>query len=418
MKTNELTKCDFCGQEYPANTLNELVGVDGAVLCDDCKDNTYICSQCGTRFDVMQDGLITEDDIAVCGDCVEACSFCGNACHPGDMISGLCSTCREHTGLCDRCLERYSSDELIWFEYYEESYCEDCAGESSPCRVCGEHYFAGDMHDETTCNNCVENSIIQDYDYRPDFTYYRLPTEEKSNNLAFLGIELEVESQIDHEQRDNSRSICDDAAEKVISDYLYCKNDGSLEDGFEVVSHPMTFEYIREHGRAIWDRTLNLNKLGFRSYNTTTCGMHVHIAKKAFSSLHLYKFLKLFYENQKFILAISQRRLENLTRWSGFGENEQPDLSLIQKAKIKSAYIRYSAVNLTNRSTVEVRIFRGTLHEDSFWKNIEFVAAAFEYSRTVAIKNVGVYTFCKYVEKHAQRFPNLLSFMKEKAICV
>jgi len=417
MKTDELTACDFCGREYPINTLNELVGVDCALLCDECRENTRRCSQCGTRFNSTQDGLVTADDSAVCDDCTEVCSFCNHACHPNDITNGLCDDCRENTSICDRCLQRCYGD-LIYFENYDEGYCEECAGESSLCHVCGEQCFDCDMHDETTCNNCAENSIIRDYDYRPDFTYYRLPTEEKSNNLAFLGIELEVESQIDHEQRDNSRSICDDAAEKVISDYLYCKNDGSLEDGFEVVSHPMTFEYIREHGRAIWDRTLNLNKLGFRSYNTSTCGMHVHIAKKAFSSLHLYKFLKLFYENQKFILAISQRRLENLTRWSGFGENEQPDLSLIQKAKIKSAYIRYSAVNLTNRSTVEVRIFRGTLHEDSFWKNIEFVAAAFEYSRTVAIKNVGVYTFCDYVKKHAQRFPNLLSFMKEKAICV
>jgi len=98
MKTNELTKCDFCGREYPLNSLNEPVGVDGAVLCDECRENTRRCSQCGTRFDPTQDGLITEDDIAVCGDCVEACSFCGNACHPDNIISGLCSTCREQYG--------------------------------------------------------------------------------------------------------------------------------------------------------------------------------------------------------------------------------------------------------------------------------------------------------------------------------
>ena len=28
-------------------------------------------------------------------------------------------------------------------------------------------------------------------------------------------------------------------------DHIYCKHDGSLEDGFEIVTHPMTLDYHR-----------------------------------------------------------------------------------------------------------------------------------------------------------------------------
>jgi len=249
-----------------------------------------------------------------------------------------------------------------------------------------------------------EDEFIHSYSYKPDAKFFR-----NKNELLplYFGIELEVENELNNYSKN-------EMAEDITTDYLYCKNDGSLSDGFEIVTHPMTFDYINTNKDKFVEMLNNLQNSGFRSYNSTTCGMHIHLSKHNFGGWHLYRFLKFFQDNKDFIIAISQRKIENLQRWANL-EDETND-SLIYKAKKKCGNVsRYTAVNLSNSNTIELRIFRGTLNVNSFFKNIEFAQALYLFSRDYANECMNVIDFKKFIASDS-RFQNLNKFINLKKI--
>ena len=192
--------------------------------------------------------------------------------------------------------------------------------------------------------------------------------------------------------------------------FVYAKHDGTIEYGFEVVSHPATWNWLKQNYRK-WENILNLRKVGFKSFDTVTCGMHIHLSKNAFSSLHLYKILKFFYENKDFILGISQRHIDNLHRYATLSTQDSND-RLVLKARYKTQREdKHTAINLLNEPTMEIRIFRGTLNPASFWKNLEFIKATIEWTRNISYQSITVSNFISYVKKHRKDYVNLYNFI-------
>ena len=110
--------------------------------------------------------------------------------------------------------------------------------------------------------------------------YSSIIQSEKSK--FYLGVELETES------KGNCRQSC---AEEIddISDLYYLKNDSSIDDGFEVVSHPFSHTWYYKNKSIFNDLLYTLRNNGFRSYNTSTCGIHIHITKSYLSGLDIAK---------------------------------------------------------------------------------------------------------------------------------
>ena len=56
---------------------------------------------------------------------------------------------------------------------------------------------------------------------------------------------------------------------------------GSLEDGLEIVTHPMSLDYQRTHmpWEALCRKAISL---GYLSHRAGTCGLHVHVSRDAF----------------------------------------------------------------------------------------------------------------------------------------
>ena len=225
-----------------------------------------------------------------------------------------------------------------------------------------------------------------------------------NSNAPFFGIELEVE-------RKNSNGLKHKYMAGMIEhEHWYFKNDGSLTDGFEIVTHPMTFNYIQQSEKTFTDSLKLLVEKGYNSYDANTCGMHIHISKANFTTWHLYRFLKFFVENKEFIVAISQRKMEKLKKWANIEDDN--DTSLIYKAKKKDGNSeRYVAINLKNTSTIEIRIFRGTLNINSFMKNIEFSHALFMYTKEN--KDISLDGFKMYIETTCD-YSNLKKFINLK----
>jgi len=204
----------------------------------------------------------------------------------------------------------------------------------------------------------------------------------------YLGVEIEVEATRDAE--------LDEGAETVPGDRYYCKHDGSLSNGFEIVSHPATWEWWRT---ADLDFTDSLREQGFRSYNTDTCGMHVHVSRNVLSQLDIYKLLKFCKNAPGFLLKVSRRKKANLQRWAAIGREEPGVLVCKVKGGFNSPACRYEAVNVTGGSTVEFRLFRGTLDKAAIKRNLAFVQALILYCKETSIKKLSSSLFRKWLKE-------------------
>lgn len=268
----------------------------------------------------------------------------------------------------------------------------------------GEYHHEADdeENDDDERSEGPNISLIRNYSYKPTTEFISMPYDAKE--VPFFGLELEVE------RMDKSETSRGDMAKKIENKAWYFKNDGSLNNGFEIVTHPLTFSYIK-HSAKDFETALNeLSCNAYNSYNANTCGMHIHISKKAFGTWQLYKFMKFFAENVPFIVAISQRKMEKLAQWANIEDND--DNTLMYKAKKKNGNsARYVAINLQNYSTIEVRIFRGTLNFQSFMKNIEFVHALYMFTKESKI--ITLDSFKEYISNSCE-YSNLKKFIKLK----
>ena len=60
---------------------------------------------------------------------------------------------------------------------------------------------------------------------------------------------------------------------------LYIKSDSSLSDGMELVSHPCSLQYHKTEFP--WaDVMKKAVSMYYRSHNTNTCGLHIHIGRE------------------------------------------------------------------------------------------------------------------------------------------
>lgn len=232
--------------------------------------------------------------------------------------------------------------------------------------------YADDDEDEDAplCEDCMDirnrDGVIHRYDYKPEAIFY-------GNGLRHFGVELEIDGA--GQSREHAQQIL--AAANREAEHLYVKTDGSLDDGLELVSHPMTLDY--HLSTMPWANVLEKARaLDYTSHKAGTCGLHVHISRKAFgiteeeqeaAIARLVYFVEHFWSE---VLRFSRRTQSQADRWAArYGAKLTPQDT---KKHLKDTHMgRYMAINLTNYHTVEVRIFRGTLKLNTFLATLQFV---------------------------------------------
>lgn len=158
---------------------------------------------------------------------------------------------------------------------------------------------------------------------------------------------------------------------------IYCVHDGSLPDGFELPTMPGTLAY---HKTLPYKKLFEyLDSKGYKSHDTTTCGLHIHINRSYFEGQDESEYAgKLIYITEKFNdeFSILARRNCKYARFVGYSnekckeiynKSQNNDLLYIQSKK-------YKAVNLQHKDTIELRSFKGTLKYTTFINTLEFVS--------------------------------------------
>lgn len=241
--------------------------------------------------------------------------------------------------------------------------------------------------------------MIHNYSYKPEPEIGYKNANESREHLTF-GVELECEPRNDGGNVRMDAYALSDRIDEIPGGRTYCKSDGSLSNGVEIVSHPGTLAhhmYVM-HWRQI-QRTCE--KAGFRSHDAANSGLHVHVGRAQLGSTAAErddvtrKVQVLFALYTAELTRFSRRRRSCLEQWAPIDRlGVTPDdirhvSSGAQLASWASARVpvyhsnhndRYTAVNVTNSATVEIRIFRGTLKRDTLIAAIQLVSNVFEYA--------------------------------------
>ena len=358
------------------------------------KENNIICSECGAVL--TEEHAQYFDNRTFCHDCFEqlttTCDNCGAIIWrehaEGDSNYTLCSHCYE----------------------YSYTTCEDCGR-----LIHNEDALYEDGEDYPYCRECFEklnNDAIKNYSYKPEPIFYG------SGNL-FYGIELEIDK--GGENSLNAQNLLDIANEN--EDRIYCKHDGSINDGFEIVSHPMTLDY---HTNTMnWlDVFENAVEMDYRSHNTSTCGLHIHCSRSAFGKDYeqqeqtIGRVIFFVEKHWNELVKFSRRTPDNLNRWAAkYATISDTTEETYKKAKDKRMG-RYVAVNLENYNTIEFRLFRGTLRYKTFLATLQLVDEICYCAINMTDKEIENMSWLDFVQRILPKKPELIQYLKEKRLYV
>ena len=294
--------------------------------------------------------------------------------------------------------------------------CQVCKNNQRICIKCGKSGWGKDLVDagfNFLCHHC--NAIIRGssskhkHDYRPPVF-----VNQGSSDLGlFIGVENEMlfgtpEGSYQGEVFVHKRMV--EINKQYTPNILYIKHDGSIGGpdyggscGFEVVLHPQSFSNFQQIN---WD---SLFTPGVS--RNSTCGMHIHLNKSAFNTLHLYKFLGFIYKNPTFIKRIGERPFNKYCRMNPI-ENLKIDSRTKWFDRGQGDCLRRQAVNLSNKHTVELRFFANAATSKTLHKNVEFAHALFKFTQEANIKaSCNVDRFRDFVAGEDKRYDNLLDFL-------
>jgi hypothetical protein len=297
----------------------------------------------------------------------------------GDRI---CSRCAGRATRCNCCLLPLSRGRVLtdngWVcescdrRYFYE--CNDCAtliNSGSYCENCTDLRESDDDEDgDCDCEVCRPSSYgptIHSYSYRPQPHFF-------GRGPLYLGVELEIGTPI------SAIEGCATVAARHLESLGYLKQDGSLESGFEIVTHPMSHDYARQ--RFPWPMLESLREHGAAPDHST--GLHVHVSRAAFdSAAHVYRWLKFLHRNNEQVCVIARRRSDQWAAWSHEDRRRAKDY-----AKGDRGSDRYRAINVTNEDTFEVRVFASTLDRQELQAALDLVAASVEYTRGLTVADI------------------------------
>lgn len=261
------------------------------------------------------------------------------------------------------CMSKSAMQE--WVDRSERRSCERCGNYYSES---AEVHEALPVEDRGLCPHCRERRYVTPYHhYQPHFEFHKKPSDDD----LFLGVELEVDQ---GGQSDDEAGVIMDIMNKNENGFMvYCSRDGSLRNGIEIITAPATLNYHKKLKTKYKTLFKRLIRDGYRSHNTSTCGIHVHFSRAFFGDNEDECVTKLLYLVERFwdeIVIFSRRDYSALDNYAKKPESNPKRFMRWNKTGDHDG--RYYAINITNDNTIELRMFRGTLNYESFAAILDF----------------------------------------------
>jgi hypothetical protein len=303
---------------------------------------------------------------------------------------------------CEDCEEVVLHDDATYITNHGDV-CESCLDNNYRYHEDhGEYYHEDDYPYEEDEEDYYEENGVHGYDY--DVTN-ELSSKYHGNEKRLLGVEIEVE------RRSNAPYEIAETVEEAMRGFALCKHDGSLNNGFEIVTAPSTITYQKKKWSDFCQKNFADN---LSSWNTSTCGMHVHVDRASVTPLDIGKLLVFINgkHNREFVERIAGR---SSAQWSAFKTKQIKD-SLQRSDK-------YEALATHKPRTIEFRIFRGNIAKQGIFRNLEFVDSLCNFVKTVgldkdteSVNSLSYTNYVRYMTKSESKgqYPYLFSWLVRK----
>lgn len=372
----------------------------------------YIIDDCDTICDIKgRKRIVLKESVHICPDCNKKYIYI-------DGYKNKCYHCY--------CITADTNELILKTDaYHDVDNDNDKYYKTKPvkkiCPCCGKtyteegHTYMKDTVNITICKDCnyalderlrYEEQhyngivgIISNYHSNNTKQHlYGLLKDQSAKDFKGFGFELEVDKSIvDGSYNSLYNNL---VAHAIINntglekDEVFFETDGSLDNGFEIISQPHTIAAFYEKTDS-WKMMLDiLSDATFKSHNACTCGLHIHVSKTWFGSterqqnFHIGKIYKFFDAYWTDLLKASRRDTSS-TYYCDKNKTNIKNREEIRRHKTEShawqAQAKYdhdtrhdseshhNALNNSNYSTFEIRLGRGTLNKASFFAWIDLV---------------------------------------------
>ena len=272
------------------------------------------------------------------------------------------------------------------------------------CTECNVKCVDTETVDGTCVDCCGRDYRVHNYTHRVEETLGF--DRQKLKSEPYLGIEMEF--QVD--KRKAGRLYVGN----TMFGHALMKDDGSITNGFELVSRPAGYTtHLARYDSFLTD-------LPEYIHPHKSCGMHVHISRRAFTYLGAGKLVEFMNreDNKDFVKLIAGRGTTSYQN-----RDDDYDKYTPYRQAVKDRYVgRYNFVNLNNKKTIELRIFATPANKLEFNIRMQFVKAMIEYCKP-AIHSVSLEqqtyfkSFVTWLDNTKKDFKELHNYIKESTIC-
>jgi len=209
-------------------------------------------------------------------------------------------------------------------------------------------------------------------------------------------------------------------AEDALGQYGEVKEDGSIDDGYELASPIHTGkEFLGDANTHHWDEMMaTIVSLGSYPGGSHGAGHHIHVGKTAFTFESAMLINRFFVGHPVYLQQIGGREFNSYC-YNMMG-------TFVERGK-EYYSDKYRTMNLSpyHKPTVEYRFFNTTNKTDIFLKNMQFALGITAFGselpwscREEVKEDNPIYkkTFHNWLQKHKDYFPHLIKFVKDEGL--
>ena len=414
-KLNLILRSDVFTQLANDDNKKEMWGISGKFSCSTCKKinldlgkmkTTNCCIECN---DKLPNCFICSKKSSTCVDHEDS--------HHGKIL--VCSDCFKLKN-CFNC-EKDGLVKLFRSFIYIDHSGREAVNSRSICPKCSSNFII--------CKNCAnvfDNNIYYTCPCKIPKRFKEMIHPYNANVLDFLppdegtlelfGIEIEVGVPVNlrHKYKEihahTTELINNDGILVYDSSIDYINKAEGIENkfrGFEIVSRPLTYK-----GMINFIRTISKNRnINLRSWEVGTAGIHIHVNKKLLSNIDIGKILVFTNDkkNRKFIKMIAKRE-DN--KYAKFVPRTMADYN------DSSPECHYYAVNTNKPHTIEIRVFRGTLNENTMISYIQYVKSLIDFVKLHSVNHLTHTDYVDWLITKTADFPELVERIRTESLDV
>jgi hypothetical protein len=344
---DEFVESSYSGDLLPEYLDNEYAEFCGTIVFrSDIRngmcDEYFICEECDEIHHV--DFMENIGGDKVCSDCIE----------DHYIYSEIMQEYIHESEVC------YVGNDAMSYEYRSDNYyqCESCgewANDDNIIETEDGYYLCDDCADDYRIGNeyWYRDNFIHDYHPDIDLEFY-------GDGPKYLGCEWEIQGGGEDDRK----------ARKLFGDnkYFYCSHDGSLDEGFECITMPCSPKVLLEDIN--WERLVGA-VLGEGYDDPDGAGFHIHISREHFNDRSaIGKLVRFFYKYYDELVEFANRDEDDATHWADATDCDGD--TTFYRSYEKAMEKRYSAVNVQNSHTVEIRLFNSSYDSRDIRSYIQF----------------------------------------------